>query len=285
MSRNSPLHGQGIGLRRAHLRALEDTFPTAIDFLEIAPENWLSLGGHLKRRLRAVTERYPLLCHGLSLNIGGTAPLDEAFLYKLKTFLALHQVRCYSEHLSYCADDGHLYDLMPIPFTEEAVTHVARRVQRVQSILERRIALENVSFYCAPGAQMSELDFIQQVLAEADCDLLLDVNNIYVNSRNHGYDAEAFLKALPAERVIYAHIAGHYQRAPNLIIDTHGETVIEPVWALLEVAYRQFGMFPTLLERDFNLPPLPDLLKEMARIGQLQAQFRNQNEVRLIDER
>lgn len=270
MSRFNGLHGQGLGLRRAHLRALEADLPPAIDFLEAAPENWLGIGGHLARRLRACTERYPLVCHGLSLNIGGTAPLDEPFLLKLRGFLQQHQVRCYSEHLSFCADDGHLYDLMPIPFTEAAARHVAARVRHVQDVLGRRLALENVSYYCAPGAELSELEFLQLVLTEADCELLLDVNNIFVNSVNHGYDAAAFLRALPAERIAYAHIAGHRREAPDLIIDTHGEDVIEPVWALLAAAYAEFGVFPTLLERDFNLPPLSALIAEMGRIGAAQ---------------
>ncbi len=271
MTRTYAIHGQGLGLRRALLRSLEAEFPSTINFLEIAPENWLGVGGHLGRRLRACSERYPLVCHGLSLNIGGEAPLDEPFLDQLKIFLDHHQVRCYSEHLSYCADDGHLYDLMPIPFTADAVHHVASRVRRVQEILERRIALENVSYYCAPGAELSEQEFLYAVLAEANCDLLLDINNIYVNSVNHGYNACEFLRALPAARIAYAHIAGHYQEAPDLIIDTHGERVIEPVWDLLAAAYEQFGVFPTLLERDFNFPALPELLAEMSRIGQLQA--------------
>ena len=270
MTRAYAIHGQGLGLRRALLRSLEADFPTAVDFLEVAPENWIGIGGHLGRRLRACTERYPLVCHGLSLNIGCTAPLDEFFLRQLKTFLDQHHVRCYSEHLSYCADDGQLYDLMPIPFTQEAVMHVATRVRRVQEILERRLALENVSYYCAPGAELSEQAFLQSVLDEADCELLLDINNIYVNSVNHGYDAHEFLYALPAARIAYAHIAGHFQEAPDLIIDTHGEVIIEPVWGLLDAAYAKFGVFPTLLERDFNLPPLPELLSEMSRIGQYQ---------------
>jgi uncharacterized protein (UPF0276 family) len=271
MTRTYAIHGQGLGLRRALLRSLEADFPPAIDFIELAPENWIGLGGHLARRLRACAERYPLVCHGLSLNIGGTAPLDETFLLKLKAFLDLHGVRCYSEHLSYCADDGHLYDLMPIPFTQEAALHVATRVKRVQEILERRIALENVSYYCAPGAELSEQVFVQTVLEQADCELLLDINNIYVNSVNHGYDAHDFLRALPATRIAYAHIAGHFQEAPDLIVDTHGENVIEPVWRLLEAAYAEFGIFPTLLERDYNLPPLSTLVTEMSRIGQYQA--------------
>lgn len=170
--------------------------------------------------------------------------MDEAFLHRLKRFLKEHQIRYYSEHLSYCSDDGHLYDLLPIPFTEEAVHYVADRIRRVQDILEQRIAMENVSYYAAPGKKMEELDFIQAVLQEADCDLLLDVNNIYVNSINHRYDAETFLRQLPAERIRYIHVAGHYQEAEDLIVDTHGADVIDPVWQLLEKPIAILASFP-----------------------------------------
>jgi len=155
---------------------------------------------------------------------------------------------------------------MPIPFNEEAVGYVAERIRRTQDILERRIALENVSYYAAPGKKMEEIDFINAVLEQADCDLLLDINNIYVNSVNHRYDAEQFLRALPAGRIVYFHIAGHYKEADDLIVDTHGADVVDPVWALLDKAYAHFGVVPTLLERDFNIPPLPELLNEVARI-------------------
>jgi hypothetical protein len=162
---------------------------------------------------------------------------------------------------------------MPIPFTEEAVHHVAARIRRVQEILERRIAMENVSYYAAPGQEMEEIDFLNAVIEEADCDLHLDVNNIYVNSINHGYDAEDFLRRMPGERIAYCHIAGHYKEAEDLRVDTHGADVIAPVWQLLESAYRQFGVFPTLLERDFNIPPLNELLQEVDTIAQLQQQW------------
>ena len=249
---------------------LADQDPGAVDFMEVAPENWIGVGGRYGRQFRAFTERYTFVCHGLSLNLGGPAPLDEAFLQRTKQFLDTHQVRCYSEHLSYCADDGHLYDLMPIPFTAEAVSHVAGRIRRTQDILERRIAVENVSYYAAPGKEMEEAEFVNAVLAEADCDLLLDVNNIFVNSINHGYDAEDYLKALPGERIAYAHVAGHYVEAEDLRVDTHGAEVIDPVWRLLTTAYEYFGVFPTLLERDFNIPPLEDLLGEVKTIASIQ---------------
>jgi len=185
--------GAGLGLRRALLSPLADRIPEQVSFLEVAPENWIGVGGDYGKRFRELLEHYPLICHGLSLSIGSPAPLDEVFLRQIKNFLADHQVSVYSEHLSYCSDSGHLYDLMPIPFTEEAVKYVAQRIHRVQDILERRIAIENISYYAAPSRQMDELEFICSVLQEADCDLLLDVNNIYVNSINHRYDPAAFL--------------------------------------------------------------------------------------------
>ncbi len=255
---------------------LADHPPAQVGFYEVAPENWIGVGGRYGKQFRSFTERFPFVCHGLSLSIGAPSPLDETFLQRVKRFLDQHRIRAYTEHLSYCSDDGHLYDLMPIPFTEEAVQHVAARIRRSQEILERRVAMENVSYYASPGKQMEEIDFINAVLAEADCDLLLDVNNIYVNSVNHGYDAEQFMYALPAERVVYFHVAGHYNAADDLIVDTHGADVIDPVWQLLDKAYAHFGVVPTLLERDFNIPPLPELLGEIDRINDLQARWSGQ---------
>ena len=272
-----PVQGAGLGLRRALMGPLLDQYPDQppeqIDFLEVAPENWIDIGGVRGRQFRSFTERYAFVTHGLSLSLGGPAPLDEVFLGKLKVFLDEHQIRYYTEHLSYCGDDGHLYDLMPIPFTAEAVRYVAERIRRTQDILERQIAVENVSYYAAPGAEMSELEFLLAVLEEADCGLLLDVNNIVVNSINHRYDAETFLKALPAERIAYAHVAGHYVEAEDLRVDTHAADVSDSVWALLNTAYAEFGVFPTLLERDFNIPPLDTLLPEVGRIQTLQAKW------------
>ncbi|MDH3589659.1 MAG: DUF692 domain-containing protein [Gammaproteobacteria bacterium] len=275
IDRNYPVRGAGIGLRRSMLKALREDPPEQVDFMEVAPENWIGVGGALGRKFRYFTERFPFITHGLSLSLGGPAPLDEEFLLRLKGFLDDHEIRAYSEHLSFCTDDGHLYDLMPIPFTEEAVEYVADRIRRTQDILERRMAIENVSYYAAPGKEIEEIDFIKAILEKADCDLLLDVNNIYVNSINHGYDPEEFLRALPAERIMYFHIAGHYVEAEDLRVDTHGADVIDPVWSLLETAYQEFGVVPTLLERDFNIPPLPELLQEVDMIHALQEKHRS----------
>ncbi|WP_296056928.1 DUF692 domain-containing protein [uncultured Amphritea sp.] len=258
--------GAGLGFRRCMTETLAQVDAAQIDFLEVAPENWMGLGGRFGRAFREYTERYPFVTHGLSLSLGGPSPLDTEFLHKLKQFLQRHNIRGYSEHLSYCTDDGHLYDLMPIPFTEAAVRHVAKRIEQTQDILQQRIAIENVSFYAAPGAEMTELDFLLAVLKEADCDLLLDVNNIYVNSVNHNYDATAFLAQIPGERISYIHVAGHYNEADDLLVDTHGADVIDPVWALLQQSYDLFGVKPTLLERDFNIPPMDQLLQELDTI-------------------
>ena len=275
-----PVEGAGVGLRRALLGPLRSAGLGPVDFMEVAPENWIGVGGRLGRAFSEFTERVPFVCHGLSLSIGGPSPLDETFLHRLKQFLDTHAIRCYSEHLSYCTDDGHLYDLMPIPFTGEAVCYVAQRIKRVQDILERRIALENVSYYAAPGAEMSELAFINAVLEEADCDLLLDVNNIYVNSVNHGYDPAEFLAGLPGERIAYGHIAGHYNEADDLIVDTHGADVIGSVWDILDQAFLKFGVFPVLLERDFNLPPVEELFGEVEQIRDMQDRHAPQHEKR-----
>lgn len=269
--KNYAVQGAGLGLRRAFIGPLTEQPPESVDFYEIAPENWIKIGGRLGKQLCSLTERFPFVCHGLSLSLGSPAPLDEAFLREVRSFLDQHQICLYSEHLSYCSDEGHLYDLMPIPFTAEAVKFTADRIIRTQEILERRIAIENISYYAAPGKELEEIEFLNAVLEEADCDLLLDVNNIYVNSVNHGYDAEAFLAAIPGHRIAYAHVAGHYVEAADFLVDTHGATVIDPVWRLLSRAYDRFGVFPTLLERDFNIPPLAELLSEVERIRSLQS--------------
>jgi len=269
--RNPYLEQVGLGLRREMLTEFCHQVPSTIQFFEVAPENWMTLGGKYGKQFRQLTEQHTFYCHGLSLSIGSPAPLDVEFVRRVKAFMDLHKIQVYSEHLSYCSGQGHLYDLMPIPFTDTAVKYVAARVKQVEDILERPLILENVSFYAAPAAQMTELQFLNAVLEEADCKLLLDINNIYVNSINHRYDANVFLNAMPTERIAYLHIAGHYKQAEDLIIDTHGADINDPVWALLQVCYAKHGVLPTLLERDFNLPPTSELLREIEQIHQHQA--------------
>lgn len=262
--------GAGLGFRRPLIAPMQAESALRVDFFELAPENWLHVGGALGKKLRAFTERFTFCAHGLSLSLGGPAPLDEQLLRDIKVFLDAHGIQSYSEHLSYCSDEAQLYDLMPIPFTAEAVREVAARVRRASEIVERRLAIENVSYYAAPGQQLREIEFVNAVLQEADCDLLLDVNNIFVNSVNHGYDPLSFLRALPASRVRYLHTAGHHAEAPDIRVDTHGAAVCEDVWQLLQAAYDHCGALPTLLERDFNFPPLEELLAEVDRVRALQ---------------
>jgi len=264
------LRGAGLGLRRAFLRDFVATSDNAANFFEIAPENWIHMGGKFSGLLDQAAEQMPMVCHGLSLNLGGQAPLDTELILEIRDFLHRYHAVCYSEHLSYCADDGHLYDLLPIPFTEQAINHVSDRIKQAQDLLGQPIAVENASYYCAPGQQMPEIDFLLAVLEQADCGLLLDINNIYVNSINHQYDALDFLRQLPTKRITYGHIAGHYRESATLLVDTHGSNVIDPVWDLLHEAYAIHGVYPTLLERDFNIPALSELQLELQRILAIQ---------------
>lgn len=267
-------HGAGLGFRRELLAELKAAVPANIDFFELAPENWAGMGGRSARDLRHFTERHPFVCHGLSLSLGGPAPLDTALLQRIRAFMAEHGIGLYTEHLSWCADDHHLYELLPIPLTGDAVRWTAARIRQVQDILGCRIGIENASTYLSPpGAEMNEAAFISAVVAESDCLLHLDVNNIYVNSANFGFDPFAFLHALPLDRTCYIHVAGHYVEADGLLVDTHGAAVIDPVWALLTAAYERIGCpVPTCLERDFNIPDLAALSAEVGHIARLQSQ-------------
>lgn len=268
------IQGAGLGLRRELISPLRAGIPESIEFFEIAPENWMEIGGRSRKDFDYFADCMPLAAHGLSLSIGGPQRLDEVFLKRVKRFLEQYKISLYTEHLSYTTDDGQLYDLLPIPFTSEAVRYVAQRIRRVQEILERPIAIENASYYVAsPIDELTEIEFINAVLTEANCYLHLDVNNVYVNSVNHRYDPREFIRAMPRERVVYMHVAGHYNEADDLIVDTHGADVIDPVWALLEFTYQNIGVRPTLLERDFNIPPLKQLVKEVQRIGKTQNRF------------
>lgn len=263
-------HHCGLGLRREMMASVVASPHSGVDFWEIAPENWLGLGGRYSRQLAAVAERDPLICHGLSLSIGGPEPLDLDHLRAIVSFMHRHGVELYSEHLSYCAAGGHLYDLLPIPFTPAAIDHVVSRIQQVQEVLGAPLVLENSSYYLAPAQQMSELEFICAVVASSGCQLLLDVNNVYVNASNHGYDPKTFIRGLPSGAIRYMHVAGHYREADGFIIDTHGAPVIDPVWQLLQYTYGCHGLRPTLLERDFNIPAMPELLAELAQVRHCQ---------------
>ena len=295
------LQGAGLGYRRD----LADDFlnlssNNAIQFMEVAPENWVKMGGAARYRFDQAAERYPLAVHGLSLSLGGQAPLDRELLKNTKALMTQYNSTFFSEHLSYCECEGHLYDLLPMPFTEEAVKHVAQRICYVQDFLELQISLENTSYYLhSPTSTMNEVEFLNAIAQEADCGIHLDVNNIYVNGVNHGLlDPYVFLDQVDVKRVNYIHIAGHdeehsaaqvvedlegesfnkikgaYRHLPELLIDTHGEAVKGTVWDLLEYAYQRLPVIPpTLLERDFNFPPFAELYAEVEHIAQLQQKY------------
>ena len=237
------------------------------DFIEFAPENWVDMGGYWKKKLDAVSEKYPVTCHGLSLSLGSPEELDWKFLKKLKTFLKEYNVQIFSEHLSYTKSaNAHLYDLLPIPFRKDAIEHVVERIKIVQDFLERRIAIENVSYYTPVAAQMPEVEFISTIVEKADCQLLLDVNNVYVNAFNHKYDAKGFISKLPLDRVAYIHMAGHEQVEPDLIIDTHGQPIIDPVYDLFDWTISKMSPVPVLLERDYNFDNIPELKGELKEL-------------------
>jgi uncharacterized protein (UPF0276 family) len=217
--------------------------------------------------LSKAAEKYPITCHGLSLSIGSPDELDVSFVKQVKQFLDFYQVKVYSEHLSYSkCDNAHLYDLLPIPFREDAVKHIVKRIEQVQDILERPLVIENVSYYTPVAAEMTEVQFINAIVAESNCQLLLDVNNVYVNAFNHGYEAKEFIKQLPLNKVAYIHMAGHEQVSDTLIIDTHGQAVIDPVYELFDFATDLIQPVPVLLERDFNIPELSELQVEIDRM-------------------
>lgn len=277
LTQKNPGRGMaGLGFRRDMLTELKKQPPLGeVDFFEIAPENWLAIGGRFAKDLRHFTEQFPFTCHGLSLSVGGYAELDTVLLKKIKRFMQTHQINLYTEHLSWCADDGHLYDLLPIPCTEGAVKWVANRIRQAQDILGMQIGIENASYYVAPpDAEMTEAEFVSAVVKESGCFFHLDVNNVYVNSQNFNFDPLEYLQQLPLEQVGYLHVAGHYVEEDGLIIDTHGADVIDPVWALLAQTYamNRFDVFstPICLERDFNIPPVQSLLSELKRIREIQ---------------
>ncbi|MEW6514629.1 MAG: DUF692 domain-containing protein [Pseudomonadota bacterium] len=268
---DTALHGAGLGFRRELVPDLKAGAPAVIDFFELAPENWAGMGGRSAKDLRHFTERHPFVCHGLSLDLGGPRPLDVELLKRIKHFMREHGMKLYTEHLSWCGDDGHLYDLLPMPCTDDAVRWVAGRIRQAQDILEMKIGIENASYYVAPpGAEMNEPEFIRAVIEESDCLLHLDVNNAFVNGSNFGFDPLAFIDALPLERTCYMHMAGHFVEPDGIRVDTHGADVIDPVWQLLDAVYARVGPVPTCLERDFNIPPLPELVREVGQIAAAQ---------------
>ena len=260
----------GIGFRRDFAEELLHSSVLSPSFIELAPENWIGMGGYWGKVLRKASELFPVTCHGLSLSIGSPEDLDWDFIKKVKLFLDEHNVQIYSEHLSYTkCNNAHLYDLLPIPFREDAIHHVAQRIREVQDFLERKIAIENVSYYTPVAAEMEEAQFVSAILEEANCDLLLDVNNVYVNSFNHNYNAKQYIEKLPLDRVAYIHMAGHEKVSEDLIIDTHGNAIIDPVYDLFEWTLDRVNPVPVLLERDFNFPEMEELQGELTALQKI----------------
>ena len=259
------ISGFGLGLRPRHYEAILKSRPR-VDWFEALSENYLIPGGRPLHYLMRIRERYPVVLHGVSLSIGSTDPLDRAYLKQLKALAARVEPEWISDHLCWTGVAGrNLHDLMPLPYTQEALRHVARRVRAVQDFLGRRILLENVSSYVAyRESAMSEWAFLAALAREADCDILLDANNIYVSAFNHDFDPIEFLDGIPAARVRQIHLAGH-DNCGDLIIDTHDAPVIDPVWKLYSEALRRFGPVPTMIERDDRIPPLGTLVRELDR--------------------
>lgn len=261
------MQGIGLGFRRDVANDIINSEFELPEFIEVAPENWMKMGGYWKKQFDRATEKYPLTCHGLSLSIGSVEELDLNFLKDLKEFLDQYNVKIYSEHLSYSkCENAHLYDLLPIPFREDAVKHIVTRIKTVQDILERPLVLENVSYYTAVAAEMPEAEFISSIISESGCQMLLDINNVYVNAFNHNYNTKEFINALPLDSVAYIHMAGHEQIEPDLIIDTHGKDIIDPVFQLLDWTIQKINPVPVLLERDFNIPELNALEGELTQL-------------------
>lgn len=260
----------GIGFRKEFSEEFLSSGKLKPGFIEVAPENWMGIGGYWKKIFKQVSEKHAVLAHGLSLSIGSPEDLDWSFIRQVKDFIREYDIQIYSEHLSYSkCDNAHLYDLLPVPFTEDAVKHIANRIRQVQDFLGKKIAIENVSYYTPVAAEMTELEFINNIVSEADCNLLLDVNNVYVNAFNHNYNAIEFIHGLPLDKVSYIHMAGHEQVEPDLIIDTHGANVIELVYDLFDYTTQLVQSVPVLLERDFNIPDLDVLQEEMDNLNMI----------------
>ncbi|MEW6999504.1 DUF692 domain-containing protein [Colwelliaceae bacterium BS250] len=255
--------GFGLGLRTEHFQEVLDTRP-AIDWFEVVSENFMIDGGKPKHYLHAIREHYPMVMHGVSLSIGSTDPLDMNYLRQLKTLTNDLQPAWISDHLCWTGNDHtNSHDLLPLPYNEDAITHVVERVKQVQDFLGRRILLENVSSYITyENSDMSEWQFFNEIANRADCHILLDINNIYVSARNHDFSAQSYLQGIDKHRVRQFHLAGHTDYG-DYVIDTHDHDVADPVWALYEQALKRFGWISTMIERDDNIPPLKSLLSEL----------------------
>jgi uncharacterized protein (UPF0276 family) len=265
------VHGIGLGLRQAIAEDLLASELPELSFVEIHPENYIARGGRFSAILERALSRWPILTHGLSLGLGAVEPAEPGYVGQLKRFLDRLHAPWHSEHLCFSSADGvMLHDLLPLPFRRDALLTVVARVRELHESLERPIAIENVSYYAHPGQpEMDEISFLLEVLERSDAKLLLDVNNVLVNSRNHRFDPCRFMDRIPVERVVQIHIAGHSVRPDGLIVDTHGEAVREEVYQLLEYTLKRVGKVPVLLERDQGFPAFSELIGEVRRLQTL----------------
>ena len=261
--------GAGLGLRTAFIEEVYN-YDLKPNWFEVAPENWIKKGGYLKKLFEKIRADFPIVCHGLSLSIGSPDPLNFSFLKELKDFLNYYEIEIYSEHLSFSYYNGsNTYDLLPLPFTVEMADYIVEKVKIVQDFLGRQIALENASIYLILEKEIEEHEFIKHIVQNSKCKILLDVNNIYVNSVNHNFDPYLFIDKINPDWIMYYHIAGHDRIEENLIIDTHGQDIIEDVYRLMEYTLKKLGNKPVLLERDNNIPPYNELLDEYKKVKEL----------------
>lgn len=266
-----PELGVGLGLRREHYGSLLRALPTEIQWFEVAPENYMEIGGKVYRDFCELAERVPVVAHSVSMSLGSLDPLNKVFLKQLKKFLRTHRIPLASDHICFSSYRGVQFDdLVPLPFTWEAVRHISRRIRQVQDFLEVPYAVENISYYVPVGAsEMTEWDFVRAVVEESGAGLLLDVNNIYVNSVNFGFDPAVYLKAMPLEKIAYVHIAGHYRKRKDFILDTHGSEIVTPVWRILDALAAMTPVRGIMIERDANIPPLEEILDEVRHIQKI----------------
>lgn len=270
----STISGVGLGLRWEFLdevleAARGERAALALDFLEVSPENYMRRGGYFPAALEEVFGHYPILTHGLTMSLGGIDPLGDGYMKELRTFLDRFSPPFHSDHLCFQGASGRMaHDLLPLPFIEEAVVNTSERIREASDRLGMPMAVENISYYLEPGArEMQETEFIARVLDASGAGLLLDVNNVYVNSVNQGFDARAFIDALPLEKVVAIHVAGHHRSEEHaLLIDTHGAAMIDPVFDLLEHTIAKTGPLPVLLERDNHVPPIEELIEEISLV-------------------
>lgn len=265
------ISGCGLGLRREFLAEFS-TLKKKPDWIEITPENWIFTPYRYRETFEQIMASMPVVAHGVSLSIGSLEAVEKSFLQDMKTFLDRYNIEHYSEHLSFSSLGGiQTYELLPLPMTRAMVVHIGDKIKQVQDFLQRPLILENASYYLAPYSEMAEIDFINEIVEYADTKLLLDVNNVYVNATNHGFDADKYIAQVPPSRVAYMHMAGYLEYPDEiLLLDTHGEAISKKVWKLLERTLKKIDA-PVMIERDNNIPPLNILMKEYKKLTKIVA--------------